>query len=133
MPRRSTVVTLTLAVVTLSATVLLASLRLHRQAQLSDQIRVNWFTWTLACVAAYGGLALIGWWAVAGIARALQGPSNASSWDGPDLAVSAGTAAVTGPAPCARAHRGLLEQGFARCGMGSGSPPRSVTDGETTV
>lgn len=65
MPRRSTVVTLTLAVVPLSATVLLASLRLHRQAQLSDQIRVNWFTWTLKCVAAYGGLALIGWWAVA--------------------------------------------------------------------
>ena len=65
MPRRSTVITLALAVVTLSATVLLASLRLHRQAQLSDQIRVNWSTWTLACVAAYGGLALIGWWAVA--------------------------------------------------------------------
>ena len=65
MPRRSTVITLALAVVTLSATVLLASLRLHRQAQLSDQIRVNWSTWTLACVAAYGALALIGWWAVA--------------------------------------------------------------------
>ena len=54
--------------------------------------------------------------------RALRGPSNASSWDGPDLAVSAGTAAVTRPAPCARAHRGLPEQGFRRCGMGSGSP-----------
>ena len=65
MSRCSTVITLTLAVVTLCATVLLASLRLHRQGQLSDQIRGNWFTWTLACVAAYGGLALIGWWAVA--------------------------------------------------------------------
>jgi H+/Cl- antiporter ClcA len=65
MPRRSTVITLALAVVTLSTTVLLASLRLHRQAQLSDQIQVNWSTWTLACVAAYAGLALIGWWAVA--------------------------------------------------------------------
>jgi hypothetical protein len=41
MPRHSTVITLALAVVTLSATVLLASLRLHPQAQLSDQIRVN--------------------------------------------------------------------------------------------
>ena len=65
MPRRSTVINLALAVVTLSTAVLLAALRLHRQAQHSDQIRVNWFTWTLACVAAYGGLALIGWWAVA--------------------------------------------------------------------
>ena len=65
MSRRSTCINLALAVVTLSTAVLLASLRLHRQAQLSDQIRVNWSTWTLACVTAYGGLALIGWWAVA--------------------------------------------------------------------
>ena len=65
MPRRSTVVTLILAMLTLSTTVLLASLRLRRQAELSDQIQVNWSCWALTCLAAYGGLALIGWWTVA--------------------------------------------------------------------
>lgn len=69
-------VTLALAVVTLSATVLLASLRLPRQAQLSHQIQVNWFTWTPACVAAYGGLALIGWWAVARDRARSPGPEQ---------------------------------------------------------
>ena len=64
-PRRSPVVALVLAAILLTAVAVAETVHLRHQASLSDRIRVDWASWTVALVAAYAGLALVGCWGVA--------------------------------------------------------------------